>query len=404
MSDPHIRIFNDTIYLFCGHDQDPDDTTWVMNDWRIFSSSNLTDWKFETTISPADNYMGGESKDCWAGDAAKRNGNYYFYFSDRKRGIGVMRSEFPAGPYVDALGKELIAPMHDPTVLIDDDRDQTPYIVYGDKEGSYHAVRLNDDMITLYESPKPLTINGKQWEDAPSWMDKNYIFKHRETYYLSWGRDYAISDNIYGPYECVGTVGTGHQLSEFAHGSFFWWEGQFYHIWCYYIRPGYKYRESIITYCHFDDMGRIVTDTDFLDKHFTTGMGQYEASWAKIEGEWYYEKSASIIKTGSREEGFELGGIVDGSWIRFANMNFGNGTGMFSASVQNSGKDARIQVKLDSITGPIIGEAFISGEKETGEHTMVSCKLQSVKGTRDVYLRFTGKGTELFTLDWIRFE
>lgn len=41
MSDPHVRIFNDTIYLYTGHDSHPDDETWVMKNWRIFSSTDL---------------------------------------------------------------------------------------------------------------------------------------------------------------------------------------------------------------------------------------------------------------------------------------------------------------------------------------------------------------------------
>ena len=90
MSDPHIRIFNDTIFLFTGHDEHPDDKTWVMRDWRIFSSIDLVNWTFRNTISPANNYMGAETTDCWAGDAISRNGKYYFYFSDRKRSVGVI--------------------------------------------------------------------------------------------------------------------------------------------------------------------------------------------------------------------------------------------------------------------------------------------------------------------------
>jgi len=138
--------------------------------------------------------MDDNSSDCWAGDAATRNGKYYFYFSDRKRGIGVMTSDSTSGKYTDALGKPLVSSMHDPTILIDDDKNKTPYLVYGDKEGGgFHIARLNEDMISVTESPKPIIINGKEWENAPHWMDKNYIFKQNGKYYLSWGRDYAIA-------------------------------------------------------------------------------------------------------------------------------------------------------------------------------------------------------------------
>lgn len=230
VSDPHIRVFNDTVYLFSGHDATPNDKLWVMKDWRVFASTDLLDWKQVQTIAPADNYMGDNSIDCWAGDAATRNGKYYFYFSDQKRGIGVMEADSPNGPYVDALGKALVEPMHDPTIFINDDKNKTPYIVYGDKSDAYYIAELNDDMISTAETPKPIVVNGEAWENAPKWQDKNYLFKYNDTYYLSWGRDYAVSKNLCGPYECAGSVGKGQKLDEFAHGSFFWWKGQFYHV------------------------------------------------------------------------------------------------------------------------------------------------------------------------------
>lgn len=403
ISDPHIRVFNDTVYLFSGHDSHHDDKTWVMKDWRVFSTTNLLDWKQETTISPKDNYMADNSSDCWASDAAIRNGKYYFYFSDRKRGIGVMCSDSPAGSYVDALGKPLVSPMHDPTILIDDDKNKTPYLIYGDKEGGgFHVAKLNDDMISLAEKPKPIIINGKEWQAAPQWMDKNYIFKNNGTYYLSWGRDYATSKNIYGPYECVGSVGQGHHLDEFAHGSFFWWKGQFYHIWCYYIRPGYKFRESIITYCHFDDEGKITTDTGFLDKHFENGVGQYNASWPKIEAEWYYEISGGIKKKGNRTDSFVLTDIEDGNWVRFNNVKFENSYKQFEAKLAFQGKSGSLEIRTGNSMGEVLGK--VSLDSKSGQQTVSYHLNAPVRGTKNIYLKFVGTENSVLELDWFRFK
>lgn len=405
MSDPHIRVFDDTIYLYCGHDSHPEDKIWVMKEWRIFSSTDLVNWEQKGVISTKDNYMPDNSTDCWAGDAATRNGKYYFYFSDRKRSVGVMASDSPKGPFMDALGKPLVSPMHDPTVLIDDDPQITPYLVYGDKEGGgFHIARLHENMISTAEDPRPIQINGEEWEEAPAWMDKNYIFKHQDTYYLTWGRDYATSKNIYGPYECIGAVGNGHNLSEYAHGSFFWWNGQFYHIWCYYLRPGYKYRESIITYCHFDDIGHIVTDTDFLDKHYETGVGQYEASWPEIQAEWYYEKSPDIIKVENAEGGFNVSQIMNESWLRFPNVNFGNGSARFSARVSTVSGSGQIEIREDDSSGLLLGVVNVPKVKDPQKFIMVSGKITEVKGRKDICLVFKGKAKSEFELDWFSFE
>jgi len=405
MSDPHVRVFNDTVYLFCGHDSHPDDETWVMKQWRIFSTVDLINWKQEGIISTADNYMENNSTDCWAGDAATRNGKYYFYFSDRKRSVGVMVSDSPAGPFKDALGKPLVSPMHDPTILFDDDSDKTPYLIYVDKEGGgFHIARLNEDMVSTAKDPRPIRINGKEWEDAPAWMDKNYIFKYQDTYYLTWGRDYATSRNIYGPYECTGAVGNGHNLSEYAHGSFFWWKGQFYHNWCYYLRSGFKYRESIITYCHFDVEGKIVTDTEFLDKHFETGVGQYEASWPEIQAEWYYEKSPGINKEGITDGGFKASNIMNESWLRFSNMSFEKITDTFSARILAKKGSGQIEIRQGSPSGFILGVVDVPKMKGNDDFVLLSGNIKEARGIKDIYLVFKGKPKSEFELDWFSFS
>lgn len=400
MSDPHVRVFNDTIYLYTGNDESPTDRLWVMRDWRVYKSTDMINWTLESIISPTDNYMDNNSKDCWAGDAATRNGKYYFYFSDHKRGIGVMQANTPGGRYTDALGGPLVAPMHDPTLFVDDDANQTPYIVYGDKAGGgFRIAKLNDDMISLAETTKPIIINGQLWLDAPKWQDKNYLFKHNGTYYLSWGRDYATAKNVYGPYECIGAVGTGFNLNAFAHGSFFWWKGQFYHIWTYYLDMAFKYRECIISYCHFNDNGEIVTDTHFLSQHFATGMGQYDAAWPKIEAEWYYEKSPNITKQQCAEGGFELSNIQNNSWVRFANVDMHSAPTQFSARVGNTGGSGSIQIRLDSLNGILLGEAFYSTTHASKAYSTITTNLLASSGKRDVYLLFKSNASTVFNLN-----
>lgn len=404
VSDPHIRVFNDTVFLYSGHDASPYDTTWIMKDWRVFSSGDLMNWNLERSIYPRDNYMDDYSGDCWASDAAARNGKYYFYFSDRKRGIGTMLANSPGGEFKDAIGHPLVSPMHDPTIFIEDDPNHTPYLIYGDKEGGgFHIAKLADDMISLAEDPKAIIIEGEKWENAPDWMDKNYLFKRKDTYYLSWGRDYAVSKTIYGPYHCIGAVGHGHHLSEFAHGSFFWWKGQFYHVWCYYIQPGFKYRETVITYCHFDDEGRIVTDVDFLNTHFSNGVGQYSASWSKIEAEWYYEISSEIEKRGNSKDGFRLTNIQNGSWLRFSNMKFEEKYKKFIASATFHGENGTIEIRTDSLAGEIIGKAPFDLSIMTNENHMLSCKLKHLEGMENLYLIFHCNEGARIELDWFKF-
>jgi len=126
--DPHIHIFNGRAYLFATHDEKPGNTSYTMNDWWLWSSSDLINWTKEFTLNPANTYVGTWNK-CYAADGATRNGKYYFYFSKHSLNTGVAVSTTgPEGPYIDALGKPLTSGW-DPTVYIDDDPNKTPYII-----------------------------------------------------------------------------------------------------------------------------------------------------------------------------------------------------------------------------------------------------------------------------------
>lgn len=227
MSDPHALVVGDVCYLFTGHDVGFDVDDWVMPDWRIYRSEDLLEWRHVGTISPADNYMGAGSTRCWAGDIVERNGRYFWFFSNGNQETGVMVASKPEGPYTDALGGPLIDSF-DPTVFVEDDG--TPYLIVGD--GEYKIAPLKDSMIELAEEPRLIVVDRK--DEFPK-TDKNTLHKHNGIYYLGCSGYYATSRNLYGPYEYRGLVGTDFGLkSGYAHGDFFIWKGEWYHVWCRY--------------------------------------------------------------------------------------------------------------------------------------------------------------------------
>lgn len=195
--DPHVHIFNNKAYLYASHDKSVESPTWLMDDWQIWSSEDLVEWKYESTVRPEDTYI-GVSDTCWAVDAAERNGKYYYYFSNGNTDTGVAVSDNPEGPFRDELGKPLLPKdltethQYDPTVFVDPDTD-IPYIIWGGGKG-YYIARLQEDMISLAEEPHLILVDGKR-----AWDDKNFIHKKNGVYYLTWASWYATSDNIYGP-------------------------------------------------------------------------------------------------------------------------------------------------------------------------------------------------------------
>ena len=139
-------------------------------------------WKQVSTLRPEDTYWGKPCNQCWATDAMSRNGQYYFYFSRGPEEIGVVRSDTPAGPWKDPLGKPLIAQGSTPTLARDpgilQEKDGTSYIVFGCWD--FYIAKLNEDMISLAETPRKILLDRKMGPYGPGKMDdKPFLHKRR---------------------------------------------------------------------------------------------------------------------------------------------------------------------------------------------------------------------------------
>jgi len=224
LTDPHVMIVDDRLYLACGHDQSWDvDSDWTMDRWEIWSTADLKEWRKECVILPEDTYFGPEPN-CWAGDFAQKDGKYYWYFSNRHYDTGVMVADKPGGPYRDALGKPLLPEGLVPTRSYDPEifeENGTFTIIFG--AVTYYAATLADNMISLADKPEPIVVKTQDGKVKPT-DDKPCVFKRNGMYYLVWGAHYAMAKNLRGPYEYKGPFMAG------GHGSVFNWKGQWYVI------------------------------------------------------------------------------------------------------------------------------------------------------------------------------
>ncbi len=203
LCDPTIRIYNDRAYLYATHDYAPSNRGFKMTDWWVWSSQDLVNWVYESTLHPEETYYRKASDDCWATDAISRQGKYYCYFSMGPENIGVVTGDTPVGPWKDPLGKPLVpkgltpTSERDPAIL--QEADGSTYLVFGTFD--YYIARLNDDMISLAETPRKIAIaNVAGPYGVGKADDKPFLHKANGHYYLSWGCFYAMSDNVYGPY------------------------------------------------------------------------------------------------------------------------------------------------------------------------------------------------------------
>ncbi len=413
LCDPHAVVFDDRVYLFATHDFDKANKGFVMKDWWCWSSSDLLNWKHESTLKPEQTFIGKPFNNCWATFGVRKNGKYYWYFSAGERQIGVVTADSPAGPWRDPLGKPLIpagmspTESRDPDVLMDDDG--KAYLVYG--TFNYFIVRLNDDMISLAEPAHPLKIlNAEGPYGKGKTDDKPSLHKRNGIYYLSWSSYYATSDTVYGPYTCKGSVidqqkvapeFRDQRLTHDRHGNFFEFNTQTYYISNDKSQPGRgeHYRDSIITTVHYKDNGDIAPVR--IDR---IGVGQYDASQPRIEAEDYF-KSVKAEKRECPAGGFEMRGLAKGSALYYPNVsNLVAGVTMTIVAASGNPKGGLIKIRENSPSGKVLGTCHITPTGGWAVFKEFSCKLSNEARQTSLCLEFSGRGPELCRVDSFRFQ
>lgn len=237
--DPAALVLGDTLWLFTGHDIGKKNQRMMLEDWLVFSTTDLKNWTEYPIPLEVSDFTWDETGRAYAAQAIQRNGKYYWYISTDGSGIGVAVADKPQGPYKDAIGKPLVAPEDcfasshfwaciDPSVFIDDDGQA--WLFWGNGEAYY--AKLKDNMIEIDGKIKQITFEGFEFTEAP------WIHKHNGKYYFSYASEYpekiayAMSDNIEGPWEYKGILNeiagnsdtNHHSIVEFKDNWYF-----FYH-------------------------------------------------------------------------------------------------------------------------------------------------------------------------------
>ncbi len=407
--DPHIHIFEGKAYMFSTHDFGPWRDDFCMYDWQVFSSDDLLEWKKEFVLRPEDTFL-KYNRDCFATDAAYRNGKYYMYFSDGQDCIGVAVSENgPGGPYRDALDKPLIpagyvgTACYDPTVYIEDDENKTPYLIFGYTLGvcHYYIARLNEDMISLAEEPRPIElING--WED-----DANWVTKHNGVYYLNTHHgQYATADNLYGPYTFRGVFSHDSYVD---HATFFTYHNQFYVAYGVPYTQGkgredtdWFYRTAKIVYAQYRDNGEIYVDT-FSE---TAGVGQYDAAWDEIRAVWFFAASDGVLKKEQKDGTFALQGLRHNGYAAYPKIRNVPKNAVLTLRASN-GNDVpcRVIVREGSPWGRVLGQGEMMPTGSFDTFADLTLHLNVSAGEHDLCLTFEAPDVagEVIRPDSLRF-
>ena len=406
--DPQMRIYNNKAYLYATHDSAAKSKTFIMNDWWIWSSSDLLNWKYEASLKPEDTYYKKATNQCWATDAISRNGKYYLYFSRGPKEIGVVESDSPTGPWKDPIGKALIAENSTPTEARDPGilqlEDGTSYIIFG--VWDFYIARLNPDMVSLAEEPRKIILDKK---DGPYGTgktdDKPFLHQKGNKFYLSWGCYYAMANNPYGPYDYKGSIIIKEQtdtifqkrLTYDRHGSFFKLHDQWYFACNDQSFPGSDshFRNTLISYVNYKENGEITPI--FINK---TGVGQYDAKLIQAED---YFSAANIHQQENNDGSFVVTPVKSSNYLYYPNVRDLSKNSKMVLHFYADGKiNCKINVRENSSKGKLLGSYSLTHSGKLNEKT-VSFDLKNTKGDKNIYLQFE-RETGLIKLDWFRFE
>ncbi|MFI3237806.1 MAG: family 43 glycosylhydrolase [Lachnospiraceae bacterium] len=276
-ADPHALVEGGKVYIICGSDKSPKtEDTWRMDKWCILCSEDLKEWTKVGEILPSETYIGDKDDHCWAGFNMKKNGKFYWFFSNKYIDTGVVVADQVEGPYVDLLGKPLLPEGFAPTKSYDPcvfDENGVSTIFFG--AGHYCCVDLADDLMSTVGESQMVHVYDDDGNEVGT-EDKSTVFKYHDKYYLCYGARYAMSDTLKGPYKFMGRfIGGGHN-------DIFEFNGKMY-ICNEFHDTSIFYRGIRVMELNFHEDGTVVIpDYDSGDIH-------YEKTWsfAKHDQNWF---------------------------------------------------------------------------------------------------------------------
>ena len=148
---------------------------------------------------------------------------------------------------------------------------------------------------------------------------------------------------------------------------------------------------------------QMVCEKGFTDYGPVTPLEPISA-FEKIEAEKYTSQSGVEIEANTNDNGMNIGYIQNGDYTVYQKVDFGSGATKFLASAGSDSNGGNIEIRLDSLTGTLIGTCAVPNTGGWKTWTDVSCAVSGVTGEHDVYLKFTGESDYLFNLDWFKFS
>lgn len=427
-TDPAPMVDGDRLYVYTGHDENGADFFW-MQEWRVYSTDDMVNWTDHGSPLAIEDFSWGDDR-AWAPQTIERNGKYYFYVPLHSKltgamAIGVAVGDSPTGPFKDALGKPLADgnwAYIDPTVFIDDDGQA--YLYWGNPEIYY--VKLNDDMISYEGDVKKMEMTvegfgkGKMVEMEPgkdyrtTYTEGPWIMKRNGRYYMIYAAGgipehiaYSVSDTPVGPWKYGGVLmEQNNSTNSFTnHPAVIDFKGKSYFFYHTGNLPGGGGFARSVAVEPFEYNADGTFPTILPTKEGAPAIGFLDP-YKRVEAEtmaW----SSGITTEPNAKTGVYVSDIHNGDYVKLANVNFkSSGPKTFGASVASALRGGTMEVRMDSIEGPLVAELKVPGTGgwENWKYIETEAKMK-VAGVHDIYLVFKGrKGPKLFNFDYWQFK
>ncbi|TGY04284.1 glycoside hydrolase family 43 protein [Bacteroides acidifaciens] len=426
-SDPAPMVHDGTLYVYTGHDEDKADFFW-MQEWRVYSTKDMVNWIDHGSPLAIESFAWADDR-AWAAQCIERNGKFYWYVCLHSKlsntmAIGVAVGDSPVGPFKDAIGKPLYDGSWDyidPTVYIDDDG--RAYLYWGNPN-IYYA-ELNEDMISLkgevgkleqtvesFGAPNPeKRVKGVKYKDT--YTEGPWFYKREGKYYLLYAAGgvpehiaYSMSDGPLGPWKYMGEIMPLQDTGSFTnHCGVIDYKGNsyfFYHTGKLPGGGGFG-RSAAVEQFKYNADGTFPIINATREGVSPVGtLNPYE----RVEAETI-AFSEGVKSEPNAKTGIYISEIHNGDYIKVREVDFGNKSPKrFTATVASALRGGTLEVRTDSISGPLIAELTIpsTGGWECWK-TLQADMQKPVTGIQDIYFVFKGrKGCKLFNFDWYKFN
>ena len=409
LSDPAAHVWNDgKLYVYGSRDESPD--YYCSHGQDVISTGDLKTWTITKNIfAPGGNNskLIFNNTFLYAPDVQYKNGLYYLYFclSGGQNNEGVATSKNPLGPFENA------APINqhgyneiDPCVFIDDDGQA--YYIWG--QFSAKVAKLKPDMTAIDSSSiRDSVVTEKQHH----FHEGGYMIKRNGIYYFLYADmsrgdkptciGYSTSKSPFGPFTYRGVIIHNDHCDPGNwnnHGALVQFKNQWYVFYHRATQGSNTMRKACIEPIFFNKDGSI-KEVEMTSQ----GAGKPLNAFEQIDAE-----RACILYGNVRIQPFtsdneELSKIKGGDIAGYKYINFNGGAQSMQCRIAPGAKACKIDVGLDNIWGSSIGVLDVPANKDEKWITVSTKITRPIKGIHAVWLRFSGEGEEICTVDWFRF-